>query len=233
MQNTDYHLLLLHGALGSETQLTEIRDHLSGTFRVHTLNFNGHGGKPISEPFSMRSFARNIRDFILNRNLGSVHVFGYSMGGYAALQLALIHPELIRSVITLGTKFDWSPESAQKEMKMLNPDVILDKVPRFADQLNKRHHPTDWRLVLEETARLMAALGNGQALKKKDLQTISVPTLIGIGSEDRMVTIAESKFASEALGNAHLKVIEGFPHPIEKIDFREMAEVIRGFISIG
>ena len=50
---------------------------------------------------------------------------GHSMGGYVALKLALKRPELVDRIITLGTKFNWTPEVAAKEVKMLNPDTNM------------------------------------------------------------------------------------------------------------
>jgi len=40
------HLLLLHGALGSKEQLAALALKLKDKYVVHTLNFNGHGGRP-------------------------------------------------------------------------------------------------------------------------------------------------------------------------------------------
>ena len=54
------------------------------------------------------------------------------MGGYVALQLANKHPKYVQKIITLGTKFAWDKETAAKEVKMLNPEKIEEKIPAFA-----------------------------------------------------------------------------------------------------
>lgn len=87
------------------------------------------------------------------------------MGGYVALWLAHQHPERVRKIVTLGTKFDWSPESARLEVKKLDAEKILEKVPAFALILETRHAPNDWKQLLSRTSTMMLALGSDPLLK--------------------------------------------------------------------
>ena len=103
-------ILLLHGALGSEVQFTELKKALSESFDVHTLTFEGHGGRASNRPFSMGGFVENVVDYLDKNGLDSVNIFGYSMGGYVALMLAKEHPNRVNKIMTLGTKFAWNPE---------------------------------------------------------------------------------------------------------------------------
>ncbi|MFT5858565.1 MAG: pimeloyl-ACP methyl ester carboxylesterase [Flavobacteriaceae bacterium] len=77
------------------------------------------------------------------------------MGGYVALSLAHQNPKLVNKIVTLGTKFDWNPSSTAKEVKLLNPSVISEKIPQFATHLEKEHAPLDWNKVVENTAKMM------------------------------------------------------------------------------
>ena len=221
------HIVLLHGALGSKDQLSAVADILKEDFTVHTMNFDGHGGRPSDTKFSMALFVRNILDFLSKNGVARTHIFGYSMGGYVALTLALSRPDLIGSIVTLGTKFDWTPETAKKEVRMLNPDVIEEKVPKFAAHLQAVHHPNDWKTVLQKTALLLSDLGNGMGLTDTQLSTIGVPVVIGIGDRDNMVTIDESADAARCLGNGKLEVLKGFYHVFEKNDMHELARFIQ------
>ncbi|UOQ77600.1 alpha/beta hydrolase [Hymenobacter sp. 5516J-16] len=110
MQHT---ILLLHGALASEAQLKFLTRELPPFYAVHSFSFTGHAGRPLAAAdFTMKCFAQEVTEFIQRQSLPPVHVFGYSMGGYAALSAAVTAPELFRSITTLGTKFDWSPATA-------------------------------------------------------------------------------------------------------------------------
>lgn len=226
------HLLLLHGALGTEQQLIPLANLVNEQFTVHSLNFEGHGGRASAAPaFSIDLFVHNVLQFLQEQQLDSVAIFGYSMGGYVALRLAQQHPQLVEKIITLGTKFDWSIEAASKEVKMLNPSIIEQKVPKFAAQLHKNHAPNDWKLLLDKTAQMMLHLAHESKLTTEDLEQIQQEVLIGIGSLDNMVSVAESEQAAAALPNAQLQLIEGFYHPLEKNDLQQLVPLMREFIG--
>lgn len=161
-------LILLHGALGTQSHFNELAEELKKTYEVYTLNFDGHGGKESSSDFSIELFTQNLLDFIGDNSLEQASIFGYSMGGYVALNAAIISPKKIGRIITLGTKFDWSLESAEKEVKMLNPTIIEEKIPQFAEKLKKEHQPQDWKLVMTKTAKMMLDMGNGLRIDEKD-----------------------------------------------------------------
>ncbi|MEM1318916.1 MAG: alpha/beta hydrolase [Bacteroidota bacterium] len=223
-------ILLLHGALGSAQQLEPLHQALANQFDVYAFNFEGHGGRPSEEPFSIALFTQNTLQFLQQKDISTISIFGYSMGGYVALHLAKDHPQLVDKIITLGTKFDWSLDSAQREVKMLNPDKIEAKVPAFAQQLAQRHSPNDWKVLLHKTADMMLNMAKGAKLQEQDLQNISTPTLVCIGGADKMVSQAESQEAAAILPNGKLEVVEGFPHPIEKVEVERLAGLIKGFI---
>jgi pimeloyl-ACP methyl ester carboxylesterase len=138
-------LILLHGAIGSSVQLQPLRESLHDIFDIHVLDFPGHGGKALPEHFSIPYFASVVEAYVKENRLGPVHVFGYSMGGYVAAYLALRFPDVVDKIATLATKFLWTEEIAAKEIKMLQPDVISQKLPAFAKILEQRHQPQDWR----------------------------------------------------------------------------------------
>ena len=224
-------IILLHGALGTKEQLNPLKQQLSNEFQVHVFNFEGHGNKATSKDFTIELFTDNVVDYMKANNLESTHLFGYSMGGYVALNLAQQHPQLVDKIVTLGTKFAWNKATAEKEMKLLNPEKIADKVPAFAQMLASIHTNNDWKMVVEKTANMMYALGTGAKIKATTLSQIEQKVLIGIGDQDHMVSIAESKETADLLPNGSLKIIEGFQHPIDKIDVEKLSSIIKTFIK--
>lgn len=211
-------IILLHGALGAKSQLDPIADQLKDLFQVYTMNFEGHGGRPSQNDFSIDLFSRNLIDFMDEKEIESANIFGYSMGGYVALKMALDNPERIDRIITLGTKFDWTPESAAREVKMLNPDKIEEKVPRFAAYLKALHNPLGWKELLHKTAEMMIRLGNGEGLSKADFEKIRNNCEIGVGDSDEMVTRVETEQVANALSNGRFYILENTIHPIDKVD---------------
>ncbi|MDF1697613.1 MAG: alpha/beta hydrolase [Saprospiraceae bacterium] len=224
-------IILLHGALGTKTQLDELKLKLESSFNVYQLNFEGHGDFHSTKPYSISLFAENVHQFMLNHHLQKVHIFGYSMGGYVALYFALKFPKLVDYIITLGTKFDWTPENAQKEIKMLNAKNILQKVPAFARHLEQVHTDNSWIDVLSKTADMMIQLGNEKPLNEHTTRKINHSVLIGIGEKDHMVSLEESDHTAQLLPNGQLKVIPDTKHPFEKVNTSLISELIIDFIS--
>ncbi len=223
-------LLLLHGALGSAEQLRGLKQDLGSKYEVYSLNFSGHGGRQNEKPFSINAFTGDVLEFMDSMKLNRTDIFGYSMGGYVALNLALMHPERVGKIVTYGTKFDWTPDSAANEVKMLDPEKIESKVPQFADYLKKIHAPLNWKAVLSNTAEMMIGLGNNPNLNPESLRAIKNPVLIGLGEKDNMVSRGESQKAHESLANGKLRLLEGFVHPIEKNDLKVLAGCIDEFL---
>lgn len=225
-------LLLLHGALGSALTLEPLREALANTYRVHTLNFEGHGGRPFpEETFSITLFARNVLDFLDSNKLDNVHVFGYSMGGYVGLYLAHTHPERFKSIFTLATKFAWSEEAAAREIKLLNPEKITEKIPSFATILAQRHQPQSWAQNVEQTAHMMLQLGKHPLLTNEILSQISLPVQVAVGDKDNMVTLEETIQAYRCLPNGCLLVLPNTRHPLETIAVARLQTEITLFVN--
>lgn len=210
---------MLHGAIGAATQLQPLAAQLAPHYEVHLPEFPGHGGAPLPEqPFSIALFAEATLQYIRQHKLREVTIFGYSMGGYVALYLARQYPDLISRVITLGTKFHWDETTAAREVKMLDADIIVQKVPVFADNLARLHAPNDWKTVLQRTAEMLLAMGKDNPLKPDEYKEISTPALIMLGDRDKMVTLEETVVAYRGIPGARMAVLPGTPHPIEQVN---------------
>ncbi|MFL5763676.1 MAG: alpha/beta fold hydrolase [Bacteroidia bacterium] len=223
-------LLLLHGAIGAKDQLEPLREKLVADFAVHTISFSGHGGEPMPESFSIEIFAKDVLKYLQEKKIGTVSIFGYSMGGYVALYLAKHHPQKVEKVFTLATKFAWTPGISQKEIKMLDAAKIEEKIPAFAKALQLRHAPHDWKILLKKTADMMTGLGNKNALTLEDLESIICPCIVSVGDNDNMVTLDETKAMAHHLKNARLHIFPDMLHPIEKADLDDLsAEMVSFF----
>lgn len=220
-------ILFLHGALGSKNQFDNIIEGLQNDFDCYAFNLEGHGGRPSDDEYTMDRFSKNVIQYLDENHISRISIFGYSMGGYVALNTALQHPTRIDKILTLGTKIDWNPVSAAKEVKMLNPDKIEEKVPHFAEKLKKEHQPLDWKTVLHKTGQMMLSLANDTQLKAEAFSKINHEICIGIGTRDHMVSLEESEWVSQQLPNAKLHQLEGIPHPIEKADTTTIIDYIK------
>ncbi len=155
-------------------------------------------------------------------------VFGYSMGGYVALYLAKQQPNVLGNIIILGTKFEWSPAIAQKEVKMLDSKTIMEKVPKFAEALQKRHG-LNWELLLQKTEEMMLTLGNKNALSLSDFSAIENKIFIGIADKDIMVSLEETTAVYKQLKNGAMYMLPNTKHPIETVDSKLLVELVNRF----
>ena len=224
-------LLLLHGAIGAKDQLEPLLEVLKNDYEVHLLNFSGHGGEQMPNSFSIELFANDVLTYLDKNNIQKINIFGYSMGGYVALYLAKHYQNKIEKVFTLATKFEWNPDISQKEIKMLDANKIEEKIPAFAQILEKRHQPNNWKVMLKKTSDMMVALGNKNCLTLQDLTSITIPTKIGVGDNDNMVTLGETKEVAQNLKNSELLILQYTLHPIEKVDVVELSNEIKTFFK--
>jgi pimeloyl-ACP methyl ester carboxylesterase len=225
-------LLLLHGALGSQSQFNELSKALSPFYEVYSLDFYGHGSEAFSsEPYSIPEFAAQIEKWLDENNLTGINIFGYSMGGYVALYLAAKAPAKVKRIFTLATKFDWTEESAAKETKMLDAEKIETKVPVFAQELANRHGVHHWKNVLAKTSEMMLGLGKEKALTAEKLSQIQIPVQLSVGDRDPMVSLEETVEVYKTLPNAQLLVLPKTIHPLERISEERLVFECRQFFN--
>jgi esterase/lipase len=226
-------LLILHGALGSASQMKPLEIILNRNYKVYTLDFSSHGlsNKQV-DAFSIQLFVNDVRNFLTSKNMQTpIDIFGYSMGGYVALTLANQSPQHVNKIFTLATKFDWNKESSIKESAFLNTNTIENKVPHFAKMLADRHGENHWKTVCNKTAEMMIQLGENPVLNQSLLQTIHQPCIISIGEKDKMVTQEETLQVANSLPNARFKQYENLEHPFEKIDYELLSNDLVEFLG--
>lgn len=222
-------IILLHGAIGAADQLEPLAKELSAIgYKTYSLNFSGHGQTPFQTNFGIQQFADELLEFVVKTHLIRPVVFGYSMGGYVALYLASQKPGLFSDIVTLGTKFEWSPDIAAKEIKMLDAKTISEKVPKFAEALQKRHG-SNWQLLLQKTANMMIDLGNNNLLTPTAFSQIRNKVLIGLADADTMVSVTETDNAASKIIAAKRYTLVSTKHPIETVNLNEFSKIISNF----
>ncbi|MDB2657378.1 alpha/beta hydrolase [Crocinitomicaceae bacterium] len=220
-------IVLLHGALGSDRQLEPLKNHLAKKFDVHLLCFEGHGVRNSDRPLAIQYFSENLSSFLDENNLKNPLVFGYSMGGYVALYNEAQSPGTFSKIVTLGTKFNWTPDVAAREVRMLNPEIIEEKVPKFAAHLSRMHAPNDWKENMRNTAMMMEAMGEKPPLNEVDLSSVNCPVHLLVGEKDTMVSEAETLVIKEQLSDVQFDTLEGLEHPIEKLELGKLEIYLR------
>lgn len=224
-------MLFLHGALGSAAQFELLRPHFPADFSALAPHLPGHGGLPLTAPYAMPDFGAAVLQALDAAGIDQTDVFGYSMGGYVALWLAWRHPDRIRRVVTLNTKLDWTPETAQRMSGMFEVEKIEAKAPQLAAALARAHAPEDWRAVTRHTAAFLHALGAGEGLPQHAFGEIECPVCLLRGELDNTVSAEECKQVAEWLPNGRYLEIPGGRHALEQVDGAAVVAVLTDFFN--
>jgi pimeloyl-ACP methyl ester carboxylesterase len=166
----------------------------------------------------------------------SAHWFGLSMGGMILQQLALQHPDAVRSLI-LGATHCSGEHPLAADSKIA--PAVEGPLRRFANLYDVRFiaaHPA-W---VEEDARhfgkmpLHAIVRQDQAVKQHDvcdrLGDIRQPVLILHGRQDRMVPVARAEELQRGIPNARVQILEG-GHQMHSEQFATVLPLILDFVD--
>ena len=97
-------VLLLHGSASNALALAETIKQLSANFQVYAIDIPGEPG--LSEdkrlPATGNTISNWLKDIIGKLDLDKVNILGYSMGGWFALKLAGVYPEVIKKMLLIS-----------------------------------------------------------------------------------------------------------------------------------
>lgn len=220
-------IVLLHGALAAERQMLPLKA-LLPDHNVLSLTFSGHGGRT-SEPLDFMRFVDDINAVVTSDGSKQVHLFGYSMGGYAALLYAARFPERVISVVILGSILIWNEEVLQKELRKLDPAIIEQKVPAFARTLAEWHGEDQWQNVVRGVAGRMADLARSPLLTDEVVEQLSCPVLCCVGDGDTGADPERTRQFASRLKHARTMVLPNTRHPFEEVDLTAFTPELRAF----
>jgi pimeloyl-ACP methyl ester carboxylesterase len=239
-------LLLIQGM--SATHLTWGRpflDELEGSFECIVFDNRGMGlSGPAEMPFSTADMAADTAGLLDALELETAHVVGISMGGMIAQELALAHPERIRT-LTLGATYCGGPEGtlmAREDQKMLGDAM--------ASRDRDRVHRAMWEINLSpgfraDDSRFAAFAEMGSALRaplpvivqqmracgahdtSERLGQVSLPTLVIHGDEDRLLGPSNGRQIAALIPGARLEMLAGIGHMFWWEHPHRSAELIR------
>lgn len=94
-------VVIVHGLLGSARNWGGIAQKLGEGRRVLAVDMPNHGASPWTEVMDYPFMARELAAFIAETVKGPASVIGHSMGGKAAMMLALTRPDLVERLVVV------------------------------------------------------------------------------------------------------------------------------------
>lgn len=239
-------LLLIQGMSGTHVSWGEaFRGALEEDFDVVAFDNRGVGlSAPIDGPFTIAEMAQDTAELLSALDLDSAHVVGISMGGMIAQELALAHPERLRS-LTLGCTYCGGPgsglmpeENARKLMdglasgdreQAIRASYEVNLSPGFrADEGNyAAFHEMATRVpAAKQTIELQVQAIFGHDTSGR-LGEISPPTLIVHGTVDGVLPFAEGELIASLMPGASFEPLEDVGHMFWWERPERSAELIR------
>ena len=218
-------LILIHGALGNKKELFPIGDFLKNEYIIHYFEIPGHGERfKENDKFNLKETTKDFHQFV--KNIGESYVFGFSLGGYLALNCLLeFKTTEIKGVVTLGTKLNWSPLIAEEEIKGLDAEKIAAFAPVLYKHLENIHGAKLNQVILN-TRQFLKDLGNSPTLNSSSVKSIQQAVRIVRGQKDRLVSREESQTIANQIKNCFYFEIPSFSHPIGFLNPKMVAKVI-------
>lgn len=167
-------LLIAHGLFGSGRNWGTIARALSDTREVVTVDMRNHGGSDWTATHDYPGMAGDLAEVIEGAMGGRACVMGHSMGGKAAMRLALTRPELVERLVVADIAPVAYPhhehDSEISAMRRVDPALVTSRAaaarlmtgtpPDLAafllQNLDLAHHR--WRLNLDLLEREMPVL---------------------------------------------------------------------------
>lgn len=217
-----------HGGGGDSAQWRHQIVPFSARHRVITYDARGHGRSSVPDgPYSMRLLVDDLRRLLDHLQVERAVVFGATLGGVTALELALGDPKRVHGLVLVTTVPDTTDEMrerfaasaavaeeqglevfAEGYVGMVFTEAYRERAPEEIEEWKTRMQ----RLDAAGYARVIRALGDRPDLSPR-LGAIRVPTLVVVGAED---VIPTSHPAAEVLRTkipgARLEVVNGAAH---------------------
>lgn len=141
--------------------------------------------------------------------LERIVVWGYSLGGYVALEIERRSPGLLEGIWMHATKFFWS----DKDIALFRKELTIESMsPRRKELLLKQFGDRWEQLVLLNSSLFEDILENGLTLD--DLLDVRIPVLVTAGDQDEFVSPSEVERLADILSGGEWQILNGVRHSL-------------------
>lgn len=223
-------IVIVHGLFGSGTNWRSLAKALSAQYKVITVDCRNHGQSPWSNEHSYPAMAADLSRLIASNGSDSAIVIGHSMGGKAAMDLALTAPQFVKALVVVDIapvrykhshdQFIDSMQSVSLDQLNSRRDADLRLSASIADEmvrqfllqnLIKTDQGYSWRINLSVLAENMSTLIDFPMTESG--QPFHGPTLfVRGGASDYVDPVRHDEIIHALFPNYRIETIDGAGH---------------------
>lgn len=193
---------------------------------------NGRSTSP-DRPLTMSDFVEDCLAVLDALGIRRAQVYGQSFGGMVALELALGHPERVRSLVLAATHAGHAHAVPGRGRAPMDRPWLQLYAPAFAEA-HPEHVEEDLRVGWSQSQHPEGQRRQREAIASWDaydrLPQLRVPTLVLHGSEDQLIDVANAHVLAERIPGAELAIIEGAGHVYHSEQPEVADELVLAFI---
>ncbi|SDC87355.1 Pimeloyl-ACP methyl ester carboxylesterase [Geodermatophilus telluris] len=175
-------VLVLHGAYMTAGDMASLVSALAATRRVVVPDLQGHGRTAdVDRPITYEGLADDAAALLDHLGIDRADVIGYSMGGAAALQVAVRHPEVVRTLVVVSASH--ASEGMHPDLLAMVPTItpeLFAGTPMEATYRALAPDPGHFPVLVEKLKTLDATPFSWT----EDVRRIAAPTLVVAGDAD-------------------------------------------------
>ena len=208
-------LVLLHGGVQSiDLSFAGLIPQLVGRHRVIGVELQGHGRTAdIDRVSTSAALAGDVVALLDHLGVDRAHVLGFSLGAAVALELAVSHPDRVRSVVPISEPV--RPDGMHEELRDPALHATSTRMPTAQDFADMQETYARLSPHPEHFTEFMAAQAQNAAeltgWSDEQLAGITAPVLVVIGDHD-FVTIEHGALMKRLIPGAQLAVLPGTTH---------------------
>jgi len=207
-------LVLLHGGVHTiELSFGRLRPRLAGR-RTLAVELQAHGRTPdIDRDITVANMACDVLALLDHLGVPDADVFGFSLGGLVALELAVRHPDRVRCLIAAAAHV--RPDGYHREIWDPALQAGSTRMPTAADFAAMRSEyerlAPDPDHFEEAMARISGAAQGWSGWADEELAQITARTLVVIGDHD-FVRVEHAALMATLIPDSRLAVLPGTTH---------------------
>ena len=225
-------LVILHGGLESGGDWGRVAAALASSRRVLRPDRRGHGRTAdVDGAYRYEAMARETVSFLEQVLDGPAHLVGYSDGGTCALLAALQRPELIRSMVVIGTHYHHDGMLPQMQQRFRHPEPQSPRLAPMRDAYGalSPDGPPHWDVVYRKVCEMALT---GPTHQAEDFFGIAIPTLV-VAADDDVIDLHHTVRLYEALPQGQLAVVPQASHMLPHEAPDRLLELVRRFLDGG